>query len=84
MTEPYCEAQVGGMECGRPVSKWGHQCIKHDPQGLLRHGDFPLCSCGNRSLADLTDLPEMISDEDYQKCPRCIAKEALDEQRSEH
>lgn len=34
---PYCEAQIGGMECGRPVSKWGHQCENHDPEGRLRN-----------------------------------------------
>ena len=27
--EPYCEAQVGGMECGAPVAKWGQQCKWH-------------------------------------------------------
>ena len=33
---PYCEAQVGGMECGRPVARHGHQCEKHDPEGVTR------------------------------------------------
>ena len=33
---PYCEAQVGGMECGRPVEMWSHQCEKHDPDGASR------------------------------------------------
>ena len=28
---PYCEAQVGGMECGVSVLRWGIQCAKHDP-----------------------------------------------------
>lgn len=32
--EAYCEAQVGGMECGRPVHKWNQQCSKHDPEGI--------------------------------------------------
>ena len=26
---PYCQAQVGGMECGRPVSAWGIMCEYH-------------------------------------------------------
>ena len=26
---PYCEAQVGGMECGREVEKQGQQCSIH-------------------------------------------------------
>lgn len=34
--QPYCDAQVGGMECGRPVEKWAHQCEKHDPGGAAR------------------------------------------------
>lgn len=29
---PYCEAQVGGMECGNPVKEWGQQCKIHDPK----------------------------------------------------
>ena len=33
--QPYCEAQVGGMMCGRPVSRWGQQCKYHDPEGKL-------------------------------------------------
>lgn len=34
--QPYCEAQVGGMECGSHVDKWGHQCKTHDPKGAAR------------------------------------------------
>lgn len=34
--QPYCEAQVGGMECGHPVDQWAHQCEKHDPDGFIR------------------------------------------------
>lgn len=34
--QPYCEAQVGGLECGRPVEQWGHQCERHDPEGITR------------------------------------------------
>lgn len=34
MSKPYCEAQVGGMECGSPVEKWGQQCEYHDPKRI--------------------------------------------------
>ena len=34
--QPCCEAQVGGMECGHPVERWGHQCEQHDPEGAAR------------------------------------------------
>lgn len=34
--EPYCEAQVGGWECGRSVERWTQQCEKHDPNRILR------------------------------------------------
>lgn len=27
--EPYCQAQVGGVECGVPVNSWGQQCKRH-------------------------------------------------------
>ncbi len=36
MEQPYCEAQVGGMECGIRVEQWGHQCKRHDPDGESR------------------------------------------------
>lgn len=36
MEKPYCEAQVGGMMCGKPVKKWGHQCKYHDPKGVTQ------------------------------------------------
>lgn len=44
MTEkPYCEAQVGGMECGVPVMRWGYQCVRHDPKGRTRSHPCPNC-----------------------------------------
>ena len=30
--KPYCEAQCGGMECGKSVNSWGEQCERHDPK----------------------------------------------------
>ncbi len=41
--QPYCEAQVGGMECGARVEKQGHQCMKHDPDGATR--SYPCSHC---------------------------------------
>ena len=34
--QPYCEAQVGGFMCGRPVEVWGQQCENHDPEGTTK------------------------------------------------
>lgn len=34
--QPYCEAQIGGMECGNPVRRWGQQCLTHDPRQELQ------------------------------------------------
>lgn len=55
---PYCDAQVGGMECGRTVEKWGKQCFKH---GELMSQRKPCAYCNDDGIACNME-GEIISD----------------------
>lgn len=52
-TEPYCEAQSGGMECGRPVAKQGQQCDYHNPK--------PVVDGTSTHNSDTKDIDELIA-----------------------
>lgn len=63
--QPYCEAQAGGMECGRPVKQWAHQCEKHDPEGAARRS----VDRGQTALRDAF-MAGALAQEDVEHCAR--------------
>lgn len=62
--QPYCDAQVGGMECGMLVERWGYQCENHDPTGITRQPKESFMRTGFMITEEIKKLEAEVAEAD--------------------